>query len=420
MCQSTQLLLDHLLELLGQGDMKLMYKSNILKYFSFVALSILFSTYYYLYFFSFDQGISSASGSIRLSIFFLGVLLFVLTFFKFQNRVIISPVAFALLLFIILSMIIFLLKVMFFDGLSGNNILFSAFGILFVLFEYRLANHEERTQQFMEMSLWILMIQIIIDICLRYNGIKLWDDGSYVGGLGNPSSFALFNIVNVAYLLFLRKITIITMIGIPLIFFAILKTESLFGIIALIIVVVYYFYQIINVRHVYTKLSFVCFILITVFSLLSVYFALDVFFSNSHLFYKIDSLLNALFGGHKILSNSASISIRSDNYSNAWNYLNANVFDMLLYGNRFIYTSVDSQLLTYLYSYGILTSFLFLTTILMMLSDKMYGFSSQYKNFIKIILVIFCLMFLSNRIIDYYPILVVYLVLISSMLRGNN
>lgn len=264
-----------------------------------------------------------------------------------------------------------------------------------------------------------LFIGGVIDVFAYYYDFSIWDEKSFVGGLGNPSSFGLFCNISIAWLLFSNYsiIKIDFKLRFLFVFFLSLFSVfsfSLFALLNLVIIYLGYFYF----SSFKVRLNMIS---ISVFVFLFLYLMLDVISIN------LDDLLR--FIEHKIMGvgnflglvdykvNAGSVSVRIHIHEQAAFYFNKYWLSMIFgHPNKISYFINDSQFLTYSLSFGFPVLILFLILnfwfIYLALLSK--------EKFYLLFFISFLLIFLTNRILDYFPVALIYFTVISSMISENN
>lgn len=362
-----------------------------------LAVLVVFSNYYYLYFYSFDQGISGSPNYYSLLKIF-GIALFSVAVLKSGIRVSFPARHCIFLIFFVLSSIFFMTKRSFVDVGSDLyvNVIFCALPFVF----FRVNPDENILLVFFEICLWVLVFQIFIDVYVYLNGYSLWDNKAFVGGLGNPSSFGIFCNVVLAYTLFLRKTSIFSIFSIFVLVLGILGTKSLFSVLALILVISYFIWC--KSKLLWGVLAFVSGLTLA---------SLWQWVMSGHLGYKISSLARLLFEGG--VEGSQSITLRVEIHRLFFERIAEDFMSVFFFGyDDFYYYNADSQFLSFFGSFGVLLSLLFFFWVfisLMRLRKK-----SDLSKFLYVSIGLFMVMFFSNRIIDYYPMPLLFFLLVFS------
>lgn len=365
----------------------------------YVALSVIFvfCNYYYLYFFDFNQGVSASPGYYSI-LKLIGVGLFSVAIFEPEIKRSVSVRHFVFTVFFVFSSAVFFVKRFFFD--AGDDLYFNIIicAIPFVLF--RINNNFDVILFFFEVCLWVLVFQILIDIYFFINELSLWENGAFIGGLGNPSSFGIFCNIVLAYVLFLRKFSVFSVFSIIVIIIGIVGTQSLFSMLAFIFLSSYFFW---------CKSKFLWLFLCAVSSVILV--ILWPWVAAGHLGYKISSLFLLLFGGGIEGEGSKSITLRFEIHNTFLQKVSEEFLSVMIFGyNDFYYYNTDSQFLTFFGSFGVLPSLLFfgIAFCQLFLVSQKYNVS----RFFWISIFLFFVMFFTNRVIDYYPMALVFFLLV--------
>ncbi|HEQ0254492.1 TPA: hypothetical protein VDW95_006347, partial [Pseudomonas aeruginosa] len=122
---------------------------------------------------------------------------------------------------------------------------------------------------------------------------------------------------------------------------------------------------------------------------------------SDHLRYKLASMVGVIDGSQA--DSSASVSVRVKIHKEYLESLGRDVPGFLFYGfSERYYNGVDSQLITYLSSFGLLASGGFWFYAVLSFCRSIFN-SSRASIFFVVGIFIFIIAFLFNRILDYYP-----------------
>jgi hypothetical protein len=359
-----------------------------------ISAILIFCNYYYLYLFQFNQGVSSSPGYFSfLKIF--GVLSLVLAFFDYRRPSTFHYDEALLIFFVFFSTIWLFIKMIFFE--DGSD-LYLNFVLSFLPFIFlSLKRNIGGFLYFFEFCFWLLTVQIAVDIYLRYNNISLWDNGAFIGGLGNPSSFGIFSNVVLAYVLLVREKSFSSVFGFFFIGFAIINTKSLFAVFAMFFVIMYFLWNKSKLASILSLVSgtsfFICFIDRIV---------------PEHLMYKISSIYTLLLNSGA--DGSQSIMIRVAIHEIFYERISSNFLHVFFVGyDDLYYYKADSQFLSFFGSFGVFLSSIFFSAVVFNLIRNRRD--TGVEKFFWISMFLFLLMFLTNRVIDYYPMPVLFLVL---------
>jgi hypothetical protein len=105
---------------------------------------------------------------------------------------------------------------------------------------------------------------------------------------------------------------------------------------------------------------------------------------------------------------SISVSTRYDAYLETIRFAQEHPVEFITHGNSNTwYRGIDSQILTYLSSFGLIATLFFLAHI----ASSIYRHITdpiESSKFAIVALVVFCGMFLTNRVLDYYPVAIFF------------
>ena len=350
------------------------------------------SIYYYLYFLPFNQGVVEGTHFFNIAkvIIFIGTLYCVNTPWK---EITLSP--FIVTFYLINFFILFLFVCGEFFGHNDNKMVLNYFLFSF-LFAFLVF---DKKAIFVKVALfiipWVLVFQVCLDVVLNnYFKLCLWEGCLFVGGLGNPSSFAFFSMFS--FFILTLKVSSkssaldLFLLSIPLLLltYGIIKSSAL-------AIVLLHFLGILGLilftnskKRIYYCLMFVAGALILLAG------------ASPYLSNKIGAFLYFL-GVIDTKYQSMSISTRAGYYSNQ----DTSLYKLFNYN----YKAYDSQYLTFLKSFGLLGAGLFLiANALFFFKLKM---SREPLHMFNIFMFgSFALIFFNNRILDYYPVSILYLV----------
>lgn len=372
--------------LFGAGvDMPLSRKMKICLFFSAV---LILCNYYYLYLFDFDQGVGSAgwafAGLKFLSLLFFYILILSPVYRRFSN-----PEDFLFPMFMIFSVVFFTVKKIFYD--VGGYLFFNMIACGLPFFIFQINKNFSRVRFFLESCLIVLVIQVSVDVFILLAGYSLWENKAFVGGLGNPSSFGFVCNIFVCYILYLRRFDWFSLFALFVLSYGVFGTSSMLSVFMLGMVLLSWM--------VSRAGRWFLFYLVVIFGFFI--FNYEGFLSE-HLLYKINSLVN-LMGGD-VEGASSSVALRLDIHRYFIEQLGLNFFEVLLYGYPgSYYYQVDSQYLTYVGSFGLLGASLFFFSIIFA-GVSAYKLRTGFGYFSAVLGVMFLLVFISNRIVDYYPV----------------
>lgn len=261
---------------------------------------------------------------------------------------------------------------------------------------------------------FVLALQVIGDVIIGFRGDALWLSGAFIGGVGNPSSFGFLCCLLMAFYLLYPKIGPARWLFVAVLSFGTVRSESLFSVLGLVIVFVYWMFQ--NGKR------FILSCLIIGASLVGIKAGgIDTADGKlafiEHKIYAASALLGLM---DYDIQSSESVSLRVKIH---YQTLRAIADDplRLIYGHlgTKTYWPMDSQILTYLGSFGLI---ILLAFLVLHISWARQAFLKKKidHGFAFVALVLFGLIFLTNRILDYFPVAIVYFILISMAMKSNN
>jgi len=239
---------------------------------------------------------------------------------------------------------------------------------------------------FLDACLVVLIVQVTLDQYIYYFGYSLWDKGLFIGGLGNPSSFGFLCNIFIAYCLFFKQRSLLSTMAILVLLYGVVMTSSLMPVMLASGIIIANYLK--KGQYLYLIISIVC---------------VGAFFESilsEYLIYKIASLLG--LASSESVEGSRSISLRYDIHYDFYTRLAENFTEIMFFGySETAYHIADSQYLTYFGSVGVIGASLFFIAII-------HAATSSYKcehGFgLFVVFFLYLLIFLTNRILDYYPI----------------
>jgi hypothetical protein len=375
----------------------------------FLSTFLTFSYYYYYYLPSvvFNEGISHGRPSFTTELKL--ILLFVTYFFYFDFSIRkIASLSEYILLFFGIFFLIYFIAVYFQEG--WETLMFLNFFLIFIpLVLFRPRIKVLSIILFFEFGMWILVFQTLLDLWIFLNGYNLWLNKSFIGGFGNPSSFGITCNIFLLYTLYFRKINILTIFPITILFVGIIFSNSLLSYLLMFIIL---FYALIW-RYLWTG------VLIALPSTGLFYIIMDnyVIELSPHLAYKLNTLLGFLGSSMSFNIISSSVSNRINNYKNYLEILFENPGRLIFFGiPDNYYLGVDSQYLVYFGGFGVFMSLFFFITILLYAIKGMKQKGVQFLG--GLILSLFLFIFIFNRILDYFP-MALFFVLSLSLVKSS-
>ncbi|SFM70527.1 hypothetical protein [Halopseudomonas yangmingensis] len=362
----------------------------------FLSVVLVFGVYYSLYFFDFYQG--AVSADVAAFNFLVKVVAVFLLFYSVSSSVVFCSDwrRLALFLFSVGFSCFYVLKGVYY---GFDDYLFLNFAVCSLLYFGFYGFDRARFILFLDFCVAFLVLQVVLDFSLYKLGFSLWENRAYVGGLGNPSSFGFVCNILVAYVLFLKRLSFFSLCSLAVLIFGVLNTASLMSLILLVLV----FF----VRAMFWGVrAFVGASLLGGMIILGA----SLFELNAHLRYKFDSLLGFLFYGG---GESISVSIRSRLHSEFLDYIADDPVGVVFFGYHWVsYYGVDSQYLTYFASFGVLFSLMFFGFCFVLSAISLLS-GEDLSRFLGLVILMFLFVFLSNRILDYYPLSLVFVLFLA-------
>ena len=353
----------------------------------FLASALILCNYYYLYAFDFEQGSTSGAGPLAIIRAF-AILLLCSQLFTAKVRTSVRVEELSVITFLLFGIFVMAFK----SSITStgdwmfSNTLICALPILALKREV----NPHLLKVFFESCLIILLLQIVIEFFIYVGGLSLWENKAFIGGLGNPSSFGIICNVFVAYVLFNRAKSAYSMFAFIILSAGVIMTSSMLPTLLLVLVTTIW-----GVLRSGFKFAILC----GCAAVMIILFSEQIF--SDHLRYKLDSIIGVL--GETQDEGSASVSIRMQIHKDYVQSVSEDFPGFLLYGfsERF-YKGVDSQIITYLSSFGLLAAALFWFYAIKSFFRAL-ALRSDLGAFLGTTILIFMISFTSNRILDYYP-----------------
>lgn len=381
------------------------------KFFISLLVLIISSHYYYLYFISFHEGVTHTPQEMQIIKIFASIL-FYLSFFDFKKiKLSMDMLSTSMLL----AIAVLVYKSIYFTINDYLFLNFFALSIPYVFFRPRL--RIEVVNIFFPALIIILCLQIIIDYVLVHHTQSIWENKAFIGGFGNPSTFGIICNLAVAYII-TRQHKNYHLIPLFIITYGACQSKSLATIAVLLLL------YLLNIAHQKNKYDLV-------FSMAITFFATGIILYNleGHLAYKFESLLQylniqqpPLLSEHNLANPkipiSTSIGNRSLLYHQLITNLTDNPFKMLLLGSiTSFYSSADSQFITFSNSFGILLSCAILYNLIFPFFNSIVYNSKYFPQACGLVFIIYCA---SNRILEYYPVIFIFIFLLSQTHQNLN
>lgn len=257
----------------------------------------------------------------------------------------------------------------------------------------------------------IIVVQCLVGFVLRYLGFDLWTGGAVSGGVGNPSSFGLLCCISYLYIdTFVehRREEIPEKIILAL---GALATNSVFSLLTMACIILLVEGK--NKRLGFLAMCFLPALAVAGYLILQA----EAEGKPSFLVHKILAVLN--FVG--LVDYEVTAGITGGRIADHLNLLQGFVDEpsSMLWGHMgsSVYRAADSQYVSYLASFGIP-----LTLLFVLINLKVYASALQNRKaeglFLRGCLLIFLFNFFVNRILDYFPMTFVYMMVMIGLSRG--
>lgn len=261
----------------------------------------------------------------------------------------------------------------------------------------------------------VLVVQLAIDPLITLAGVSLWGSMAFIGGVGNPSSFALLCSIGMTFCVFHPVAARRRWVLGGLLALGAIQTKAMFGVFAVGLILIVRVAS--SWRRRATEITLCLILAACTLPLLK---AVDGQHEIGFLEHKLTAAAALLGLVEYDMNSSASVSQRLEMHQRTA----ASISDTpsgLLWGHLegLPYWPMDSELLTYLGSFG-----LPFVAGLMMLHG--YFTCCAWKSrkadggFHVVALILFGFIFLTNRILDYYPIAMVYWLVVSGSMRQHS
>lgn len=260
----------------------------------------------------------------------------------------------------------------------------------------------------------VLAVQTLVDVLVWQTGESLWLSMAFVGGAGNPSSFGMLCATGMAFCVFHPRAGRGRWVLAATLAVGAVQTKALFSVFAVALVAGTWMAM--GWRRALVGLfvgTAVALAALTLFTGMGD--DSDMGFVEHKL-----SAAGALLGLVEYdVDSSASVSQRLEMHEQTFTEIAA-APQRLLWGHlgRLPYWPMDSQLLTYLGSFGAPFVAVFL---LLHLYWTACAWRQRHvdKGFALLVFCLFGLIFTTNRVLDYYPIATLYFLVVTSVLRAR-
>ena len=376
-----------------------------------ISMMLGLSVMYSVYVFGFDQGKMEAGSLQRTLMKFLFSLMFFFSIRRYVdkksfllNLALKLPIVF-LVLFSVVGVLAFLYSPDAYDSSYAQalNIVFFA-PILFV--DWNKSGGDQLYRDIWKTIALIAIIQVITDPLLKAYTNVHWEDNALIGGMGNPNVFGLFLIIAAVYV-YTFVASPIKLASIPLSVIPLLTGSlvcSLIGLSFAAFVVLNEF--IYSNRRV--KLLLACLLLALTFLALNlVNMEMTGLLAATHAFGKIEGLLT-FFAVHDP-SQAGSIAGRIAYVKDGFDLMKDSPLSLIFGHPGFLpMFNGDGLWISVIVTHGIPFTLLFFSTNIYVIFR-----SSRYKKpefvFSFFVLIIMQLFFITNRILDYWPAALIYL-----------
>jgi hypothetical protein len=363
-----------------------------------------------LYFYDFDQGLSSAPSYFSVFKAFLIVFFFLATKNYYHNNSNAETyVLYTFFAFFTLNWFVKVLYIGFDDYLVINFVIPCAISCFFL---YRPS--VESFNLVFKVTVFVLFLQVLVDCLVYFSGISLWNNKAFIGGTGNPTSFGFLCNLAIVYLLFTDSVArgFLRIVIVLFLILGVVFTSAIFQILICGIILVCYFFK-----------KYPSLIPIVVIALSVAFYFDDALLSYfpRHVVFKYHSVLTFIAEG-SIDGVSKSIWMRVIMHQDLFDlFLKAPLEFFFWGGDNASHYIADSQYLTLLGSYGIFPSVLFIAFLVYLVVLGCQSKTLEVK-ISSLMLVVFLVAFFANRVVDYYPTILYFLMILTFLtanLRGT-
>lgn len=376
-----------------------------------VAVAMALCTYYLNYGAAFEEGVTEAGGITTIVLRMLAVATFVVALAPHR----IPPLSVLLLVTCYLAYAVsFFLSA----GLHGsmNDVLFvNTLLQLPVAFAAASSRWPLHHNHWLSVLCGVLTLQVIVDASVWHAGASLWLSQAFIGGVGNPSSFGLLCAIGLAYCTLHPNAGRVRWIFSLFLIVGAIMSKSLFAVLASAIVALVWMAQ--GWRRMTLGLLVAA---ATVFVILTLLVGTGDDEGVGFVEHKL-SAAGAIVGLIEYdVESSATVSLRIEMHQQTFQAI-ANQPTRLLIGHLDgqPYWPMDSQLLTYLGSFG-------LPALLLMMVLHVWWTVCAWRTrrddggFAVVSLALFSIVFATNRILDYFPIATVYFMIVAMVTQTRH
>lgn len=365
--------------------------------------------YYFNYGTNFDEGHIEGASSLTVVLRLLSIILIVWSLRPF-NFLFNSLALLTLLYFV--SATSFLLSIVI-SGESNDVLFFNNLLQVPVLMALSATTQKVNYVRWFQFIGIVLAVQVIIDVMIWSTGASLWLSEAFIGGVGNPSSFGFLCCLLVAFFLFHPKAGSIRWVFVLVLAVGVVMSKSLFAVIALGIV--YISWTVFGWRRIILSIATIG---VGTFAGTTLLHNND-FGQIAFIEHKLNAL-GALIGLMDYdVDSSASVSLRVAIHEQTFTAIAQDPF-RLIYGHLegSQYWPMDSQILTYLGSFGVIILGGYILLHVTWMRDSIRRRNRNINGFFNFFaLLIFGLIFFTNRILDYFPVALIYFAVVSMVAR---
>jgi hypothetical protein len=260
-----------------------------------------------------------------------------------------------------------------------------------------------------------LAVQTGVDTALWMNDASLWLSAAFIGGVGNPSSFGLYCSVLFAFCLFHPQAGRARWLLAAILGFGAVMSKALFAVLAVAVVLIAW--SLLSWRR---AVSSIVAVMVAAAIAITLFAGAGENGEGSFIEHKLNAV-GALIGLVEYdVDSSASVSQRVEMHQQTFSAIVHEPWRLVfghLEGKP--YWPMDSQLLTYLGSFGA-------PMLLIFLSLHLWWFLRALRlrrvdgGFAAWSLALFGLIFSTNRILDYFPVAMLYFLLIAMVMRYDH
>jgi hypothetical protein len=266
--------------------------------------------------------------------------------------------------------------------------------------------------RWLKLIFWVLGIQVVIDILILQTGHSLWLSKAFVGGLGNPSSFGLLCVLGGTFCIFHPSVGRERWILVIMLTIGAYQSKAVFAVLTIAMLFMVW----ISTSWKRTICASIVGFLLALGSVLLSNGQSDDGETGyvEHKLMAVGALLSLV---EYDVDSSASVSQRIAMHKSTFGELAVDPVALVAGHLKGLpYWAMDSQLLTYLGSFGAPFLMLFLTLHVYWMVCA-WRRRQEDNGFTFLCLCIFGLIFTTNRILDYFPIAIIYFMIIAMTLK---